>query len=47
VADIINRAEEAIRHAEPMATELYLEPNIYDEHHVPAARPSRPSTPAH
>ena len=46
VADIINRAEDAIRHAEPMVTELYLEPDIYDEHHVPAARPSARPPPA-
>jgi divalent metal cation (Fe/Co/Zn/Cd) transporter len=47
VADIINRAEEAIRQAEPMVTALYLEPDIYDEHHVPAARPQRPVAPSH
>ena len=47
VADIINRAEDAIRTAEPMVTALYLEPDIYDEHHVPAARPERPAAPSH
>ncbi|HEV2927582.1 MAG TPA: cation diffusion facilitator family transporter [Propionibacteriaceae bacterium] len=47
VADIINRAEVNIRTAEPMVTALYLEPDIYDPDHVPAARPERPATPSH
>jgi cation diffusion facilitator family transporter len=47
VADIINRAEVNIRTAEPMVTALYLEPDIYDPDHVPAARPDRPATPSH
>jgi cation diffusion facilitator family transporter len=47
VADIINRAEDAIRTAEPMVTALYLEPDIYDENHVPAPRPTRPAAPGH
>jgi cation diffusion facilitator family transporter len=47
VAEIINRAEVNIREAEPVVTELFLEPDIYDPDHVPAARPERPSAPAH
>jgi divalent metal cation (Fe/Co/Zn/Cd) transporter len=47
VADIINTAEINIRTAEPMVTALYLEPDIYDPDHVPAARPERPAAPSH
>jgi cation diffusion facilitator family transporter len=47
VAEIINRAEVNIRTAEPMVTALYLEPDIYDPDHVPAARPERPAAPSH
>jgi len=47
VSDTINRAEVNIREKEPMVTALYLEPDIYDPNHVPAARPERPATPSH
>ena len=47
MADTIDRAEVAIREAEPMVTALYLEPDIYQEDHVPAARPARPGAPSH
>ena len=47
VAETINRAEVNIREAEPMVTSLYLEPDIFDENHVPAPRPARPGAPAH
>ena len=47
IAATINRAEASIRMAEPMVTALYLEPDIYDPDYVPAARPERPSAPAH
>ena len=47
VADTINTAEINIRTAEPMVTALYLEPDIYDPDHVPAARPERPAAPSH
>jgi divalent metal cation (Fe/Co/Zn/Cd) transporter len=47
VADIINRAEISIRDAEPVVTELYLEPDIYNPDHVPADRPERPAAPSH
>jgi cation diffusion facilitator family transporter len=47
VAEIINGAEVNIRTAEPMVTALYLEPDIYNPDHVPAARPERPAAPSH
>ena len=36
MADTINRAEVAIRDADPMVTALYLEPDIFDEAYQPA-----------
>ena len=36
-----------IRTAEPMVTALYLEPDIYNPDHVPAARPERHAAPSH
>ncbi len=47
VAETIDRAEVAIREAEPMVTALYLEPDIYEADYVPAARPDRPGAPSH
>lgn len=47
VAEIIDAAERRIREAEPMVTALYLEPDIYDAHHVPDPLPERPSAPSH
>jgi divalent metal cation (Fe/Co/Zn/Cd) transporter len=47
VSETINRAELNIREKEPMVTALYLEPDIYDPSHVPAARPERPAAPSH
>jgi divalent metal cation (Fe/Co/Zn/Cd) transporter len=47
VSETINRAEINIRETEPMVTALYLEPDIYDPNHVPAARPERPAAPSH
>jgi divalent metal cation (Fe/Co/Zn/Cd) transporter len=47
VSETINRAEVNIRETEPMVTALYLEPDIYDPNHVPAARPERPAAPSH
>ena len=47
VAETIDRAEVAIREAEPMVTSLYLEPDIYRQGYVPAARPERPGAPSH
>jgi divalent metal cation (Fe/Co/Zn/Cd) transporter len=47
VAAAIDRAEVAIRTAEPMVTALYLEPDIYSATYQPAPRPARPSEPSH
>ena len=47
VADAIDRAEVNIRAAEPMVTSLYLEPDIFHDDYVPAARPERPGAPGH
>lgn len=47
VAQIIDRAEVAIRDAEPMVTALYLEPDIYTSDYTPAPRPDRPAAPSH
>jgi cation diffusion facilitator family transporter len=47
VATIIDAAEVNVREAEPFVTSLYLEPDIYNEQYVPAARPERPAAPGH
>jgi cation diffusion facilitator family transporter len=47
VAATIDRAEVAIRSAEPMVTALYLEPDIYRADYTPAPRPERPGAPSH
>ncbi len=47
VAETINRAETAIREADPMVTALYLEPDIYQTDYQPQDRPERPAAPAH
>jgi cation diffusion facilitator family transporter len=47
VAETINRAETAIREADPMVTALYLEPDIYQADYRPQERPERPTAPAH
>jgi cation diffusion facilitator family transporter len=47
VAEIIDRAEVAIRAAEPMVTSLYLEPDVYRSDYTPAPRPDRPSSAGH
>jgi cation diffusion facilitator family transporter len=47
VAATINTAERAIREAEPMAQQIYLEPDIYVENHVPEERPAVPEAPSH
>ena len=44
VAATIDAAERAVRAAEPLATAMYLEPDIYREDHVPAGRPERHRT---
>ncbi len=47
VAATIDRAEIAIREAEPMVTSLYLEPDIYRADYTPASRPEAPAAPSH
>lgn len=47
VAETINRAETAIRAADPMVSALYLEPDLYDEDYQPQPRPERPAAPSH
>jgi cation diffusion facilitator family transporter len=47
VAATIDAAERAVRAAEPLATAMYLEPDIYRDDHVPADRPARPEPAGH
>jgi len=47
VAAAIDAAEHAIRHAEPTAQVIYLEPDIYRAGYVPAERPEKPAAPSH
>jgi cation diffusion facilitator family transporter len=47
VAETIDRAERAIRSAEPTAQVIYIEPDIYVEGHTPDPRPEAPAAPAH
>ena len=47
IAETIDAAERAIRATEPMAQQIYLEPDIYSENHTPDARPAVPEAPAH
>ena len=47
VAEVIDRAEVAIRAAEPMVTSLYLEPDIFRADYAPAPRPERPAPAGH
>ncbi|MFI5695978.1 cation diffusion facilitator family transporter [Kribbella sp. NPDC051586] len=47
VAETIDAAERAIRAAEPMSQHIYLEPDVYDENHVPDERPAVPEAPSH
>ncbi len=47
VASAIDRAERAIRSAEPSAELIYLEPDIYRADHVPDERPEPPAPAGH
>lgn len=47
VAGTIDRAEQAIRAAEPMVTALYLEPDLYRTDYTPAPRAERPAAGGH
>jgi cation diffusion facilitator family transporter len=43
----IDAAEMAIRDAEPMASTIYLEPDLYRADYQPAERPEKPAPPSH
>jgi cation diffusion facilitator family transporter len=47
VAAAIDAAEVAVRAAEPMASSIYLEPDLYREDYVPAERPEPPPPAGH
>jgi cation diffusion facilitator family transporter len=47
VAATIDAAERAVRAAEPLATAMYLEPDIYREDYVPAERSAPPKPAGH
>jgi hypothetical protein len=47
VADSINAAERTVRASEPAARVIYLEPDIFVEHHVPEPRPEPPEPATH
>jgi cation diffusion facilitator family transporter len=47
VAETIDAAERAIRAAEPMAQQIYLEPDIFTENYQPDERPAVPEAPSH
>ncbi|TCC27436.1 cation diffusion facilitator family transporter [Kribbella speibonae] len=47
VAEVIDAAERAIREAEPMSVHIYLEPDVFQENHVPDERPAVPDAPSH
>jgi divalent metal cation (Fe/Co/Zn/Cd) transporter len=47
VAETIDAAERAVRHAEPMSVHIYLEPDIYVESYTPDERPPVPGAPSH
>ncbi len=47
VAASIDAAERAIRAAAPAARLIYIEPDIYRESYVPAARPEPPAPSGH
>jgi divalent metal cation (Fe/Co/Zn/Cd) transporter len=47
VAAAIDAAESRIRAAEPTATAIYLEPDIYRADHEPTGRPPFPASDSH
>jgi cation diffusion facilitator family transporter len=47
VAATIDAAERALRAAEPMATQVFLEPDIHRDDYVPDERPEAPHAPSH
>jgi divalent metal cation (Fe/Co/Zn/Cd) transporter len=47
VAETIDAAERALRAAEPMATQVFLEPDIHRDDYVPDPRPEPPEAAGH
>jgi divalent metal cation (Fe/Co/Zn/Cd) transporter len=47
IAAIIDAAERNLRAAEPMAQQVYLEPDVFRADHVSDARPAPPKAPSH
>lgn len=47
IAAAIDAAEHAVRIAEPMATAIYLEPDVYRDDYLPAERPDPPAPAGH
>ncbi len=47
IAEVIDAAERNVRAAEPMAQQVYVEPDVFRADHVPDARPEAPSAPSH
>src|SRR4029079_6155111 len=47
VAGAIDAAEKAVRQAEPTASSIYLEPDIYRADYQRAERPASPAPPTH
>ncbi|MDX6262831.1 MAG: hypothetical protein QOH84_4519 [Kribbellaceae bacterium] len=47
IAETIDAAERAIRATEPMAQQIYLEPDIYTDTYTPDERPAVPEAPSH
>ena len=47
VAATIDAAERALRAAEPMAAQVFFEPDIHRDHYVPDERPEVPDAPDH
>jgi len=47
IASTIDAAEAAVREVEPMASAMYIEPDLYRADYVPAARPEPPPPAGH
>ncbi len=47
IAAVINAAERSLRAAEPMATQVFLEPDVFQTDYVSEERPDVPSAPSH
>jgi cation diffusion facilitator family transporter len=47
IAGVIDGAERNLRAAEPMAQQIFLEPDVFRADYVPDARPEAPAAPSH